>query len=55
MQLHRSFVVNMAQIEHIDGSMVKMNNGMRIGVGEYYRKNFNDFLLNHLIKAGKRK
>ena len=55
MQLHRSFVANMAQIEHIDGAMVKMNNGMRIGVGEYYRKNFNDFLAEHLIKAGKRK
>jgi DNA-binding LytR/AlgR family response regulator len=55
MQLHRSFVANMVQIEHIDGSMVKMNNGMRIGVGEYYRKNFNDFLSAYLIKAGKRK
>jgi len=55
MQLHRSFVVNLAQIEHIDGSMVKMNNGIRIGVGEHYRKNFNDFLSEYLIKAGKRK
>lgn len=55
MQLHRSFVVNMGQIEHIDGALVKMNNGIRIGVGEYYRKNFNEFLSEHLIKAGKRK
>ncbi|WP_225872503.1 LytR/AlgR family response regulator transcription factor [Pedobacter polaris] len=53
MQLHRSFVINQDQIETIDGNLVKMTNGIRLTVGENYRKEFNVFVANRLIKAGK--
>ena len=53
MQLHRCFVVNLTHIESIDGNLVKMSNGIRISVGDNYRKEFNSFVNEKLIKAGK--
>lgn len=53
MQLHRSFIINQEQIENIDGSLVKMINGVRITVGDSFRKDFNAFVNDRLIKAGK--
>lgn len=52
-QLHRSFIVNEDQIETIDGNLVKMINGVRITVGDNYRKQFNAFVAERLIKTGK--
>lgn len=52
-QLHRSFLINTNHIETIDGNLVKMINGTRITVGEHYRKEFNAFINDSLIKAGK--
>lgn len=54
MQLHRSYIINTSQIETIDGNLVKMTNGIRITVGENYRKVFAFFVNQSLIKAGKR-
>ncbi|WP_316765950.1 LytTR family DNA-binding domain-containing protein [Pedobacter frigiditerrae] len=53
MQLHRSFIISLDQIETIDGSLVKMTNGIRISVGDNYRKEFNSFVADRLIKTGK--
>lgn len=53
MQLHRSFIISLDQIETIDGSLVKMTNGIRIAVGDTYRKEFNGFVADRLIKTGK--
>ncbi|TCC91696.1 response regulator transcription factor [Pedobacter frigiditerrae] len=53
MQLHRSFIISLDQIETIDGSLVKMTNGIRISVGDNYRKEFNAFVADKLIKTGK--
>lgn len=56
MQLHRSFIVNLNQIETIDGSYVKLKNGTRLTVGDNFKKSFNDFVAERLvIKAGKQK
>lgn len=53
MQLHRSFIISQDQIETIDGNLVKMINGIRISVGDHYRKEFNAFVADKLIKTGK--
>lgn len=53
-QLQRSFIVRKDQIETINGNMVKMNNGIQLTVGELYRKDFNDFVTQYLVKTGKK-
>ena len=53
MQLHRSYIVNQNQIETIDGNYVKMNNGIRISVGDQFRKAFNVFVTEKSIKVGR--
>lgn len=53
MRLHRSYIINQDHIETIDGNLVKMRNGIRITVGDNYRKAFNAFVAERLIKAGK--
>lgn len=53
MQLHRSFIINKAHIESIDGHLIKMANGLKVSVGDKYHKEFNSFVNEHLIKAGK--
>ncbi|MCZ4224846.1 LytR/AlgR family response regulator transcription factor [Pedobacter rhodius] len=51
MQFQRSFIIAPEYIEYIEGSAIKMQNGTRITVGEYYKKYFNDFVDSKLIKA----
>ncbi len=53
MQLHRSFLINKEHIETIDGHLIKMKNGIKVSVGDKYHQEFNTFINNHLIKAGK--
>jgi two-component system, LytTR family, response regulator len=50
-QFQRSFILCKDHIDSIDGNTVKMINGLQITVGEYYRKDFADFLSNRLIRA----
>jgi len=51
MQFQRSFIIAPEYIEYIEGNAIKMQNGTRITVGEYYKKYFNDFIDSKLIKA----
>lgn len=53
-QFQRSFVINKDHIDLIDGNTIKMINGLQIPVGEYYRKDFAEFLTKKLIKAGRK-
>lgn len=55
MQVHRSFIVHTAQIRAVDGNTLEMSDGLKITVGELYRKAFNDFLTGKTIKAGQLK
>lgn len=51
-QFQRSFVIGKTHIDTIDGNTIKMINGLKITVGEFYRKDFTTFLSNKLLKAG---
>lgn len=51
MQFQRSFIIAPDYIEYIEGNAIKMQNGTRITVGDYYKKFFNDFVDSKLIKA----
>ncbi|WP_316738421.1 LytTR family DNA-binding domain-containing protein [Pedobacter aquatilis] len=51
MQFQRSFIIAPEYIEYIEGNAIKMQNGTRITVGDYYKKYFNDFVDSKLIKA----
>jgi DNA-binding LytR/AlgR family response regulator len=53
-QLHRSFILNTQHISSIEGNTITMDNGKRVSVGDYYRKDFMDFINTRLLK-GKRK
>ncbi len=53
-QFQRSFILNKARIESIEGNTINMDNGQKITVGDYYRKDFNEFILTHLVKGKKR-
>ncbi|MXV16029.1 LytR/AlgR family response regulator transcription factor [Hufsiella ginkgonis] len=53
-RFQRSFIISQNHIEFIDGNMIKMNNGITITVGEYYRKHFTAFVSEKLIKAGRK-
>ena len=50
-QLQRSFIVGLDHIVFVYGNTVRMTTGLEITVGDYYRKNFNDFLANKMIKG----
>ena len=54
LQLHRSFIIGKEHIVSIDGNTIKMINGISVTVGEFYRKEFHDFLSGKLIKAGRK-
>jgi DNA-binding LytR/AlgR family response regulator len=50
-QLQRSFIVGLDHIVFIYGNTIKLINGLEITVGDYYRKNFTDFLSDKMIKG----
>lgn len=50
-QLQRSFIVGLDHIVLIYGNTVKLTTGLEITIGEYYRKNFNEFLSDKMIKG----
>ncbi len=51
----RSFIIGKIHIDSIDGNTIKMVNGLQITVGEYYRKDFSAFLMERLIKSGRKR
>lgn len=53
-KFQRSFILNISRIEGIDGNTVTMDNGQQVTVGDYYKKDFNEFVFTHLIKPKKR-
>jgi DNA-binding LytR/AlgR family response regulator len=53
-QLHRSFIIQQDEIQSIDGNQIKLTNELQITIGETFRKEFNTFVQERLIKAGKR-
>jgi len=54
-QFQRSFIISKDHIDSIDGNTIKMVNGIKITVGEYYRKDFTEFLSGKLIRTGRKK
>lgn len=53
-QFQRSFILNREKIDAVDGNTVIMDNGQKITVGDYYRKDFNEFINRYLIKPRRR-
>lgn len=53
-QLHRSYIIRQDHIESIDGNQVKMINGIQLTVGDQFRRDFNIFITQKMIKAGKK-
>lgn len=54
MKFQRSFIIAEDHIESITGNTIKMVNGSKITVGDYYRKNFVEFVKSKLIKSKRR-
>lgn len=50
-QFQRSFIVNLDFIEAIEGNCINMETGIKISVGDYYKRDFNAFINEHLIRA----
>lgn len=53
-QLHRSYIVKLDEIEKIDGNQIKLSTGIPITVGENFRKDFNAYVNDKLLKARKK-
>ncbi|MFC3561122.1 LytR/AlgR family response regulator transcription factor [Pedobacter jamesrossensis] len=53
-QFQRSFILAKDYIEYVEGNCIKMQNGTKITVGEYYKKYFNEFVDSKLLKAKRR-
>ncbi|GAA4200941.1 LytTR family DNA-binding domain-containing protein [Pedobacter jeongneungensis] len=54
LQFQRSFIIAQEYIEYIDGNMIKMVNGIKIFIGDHYRKSFDEFINTNLIKPKRR-
>lgn len=52
-QVHRSYIINCNHIESIEGNMIKMADNVIIAIGDYYRKAFNGFIGQRVIKGTK--
>lgn len=50
-QFQRSFIICKDHIDFILGNTIKMVNGLELTVGDYYRKDFMQFLTGRLINA----
>lgn len=53
-QFQRSFIIAEDYIEYIEGNTIVMTNGIRISVGDFYRKNFHEFIRTKLIRTNRR-
>lgn len=51
LQFQRSFIISQKYIDYIEGNTIKMLNGTKISVGDYYRKYFNEFIESKLFRA----
>jgi DNA-binding LytR/AlgR family response regulator len=53
-QFQRSFIIAEEYIEHIEGNTIKMVNGTKITVGDFYKKHFQEFVGTKLLKTGRK-
>jgi len=51
MKFQRSFIICIDHIDSIDGNTIRMVNGQAMTVGDYYRKDFVNFLASKLLKT----
>lgn len=51
LKFQRSFIIAQAFIEKIDGFVIFMHGGLKVSVGEHYKKDFNQFVTTKLIKS----
>lgn len=51
MKFQRSFIICVDHIDSIDGNTIRMVNGQTMTVGDYYRKDFVNFLASKLLKT----
>jgi len=51
LQFHRSFIISYFHIQYIEGNLIKMNNGLKITVREYYKKKFSAFINKNIIRT----
>ncbi|GGH03552.1 LytR/AlgR family response regulator transcription factor [Pedobacter zeae] len=54
LKFQRSFIINKTHIDSVDGNEVLMDNGKKITVGHYYRKEFNDFLSKNIFRPNRK-
>jgi len=50
-QFQRSFIIAEKHIDSIAGNTIYMNGDLQLTVGDYYKKDFNEFLNSKLLKA----
>jgi len=54
LRFQRSFIISERYIQYIDGYTIHMQGGLKVSVGEFYRKDFNEFISGRTIKSAKR-
>lgn len=52
-QFQRSFIISKNHINYIYGNTIRMNTGLELTVGDYYRRDFAAFMAEKIIKAGR--
>lgn len=50
-KFQRSFILNKAHIQSIQGTIIYMDNGKKVVIGDYYKKDFNEFVHKNLLKG----
>ncbi|QJD96259.1 response regulator transcription factor [Mucilaginibacter robiniae] len=51
-QFQRSFIIGKRHIDYIYGNTIKMSNSLQVTVGDYYRKEFAQFLAEKILRTG---
>lgn len=54
LQVHRSYIVNMNQVEQIERNRVVMDHDNFIPVGDSYKTMFQEYLMSHSIGKGRK-
>lgn len=55
LQVHRSYIVNMDQVEHIERSRVIMDSDNYVPVGDSYKVAFQEYLMSHTVGKSTKK
>ncbi len=54
-QFQRSYIISQKHIEYFNGNTIRMNNGLELKVGKFYRKSFSDFVDKYLVKTERKR